>query len=292
MTNILVTGSNGQLGNEIRILSKNFSNFNFYFTDVDELDITDLAAIENFMKQNPTHYIINCAAYTAVDKAEEDSAKAALINQLAVHNLAVTAQNFDSKLIQISTDYVFDGRNYRPYKETDQTNPQSVYGFSKAAGEKNIAEEMSSDYMIIRTSWLYSSFGNNFVKTMRKLGKERDELNIIFDQIGTPTYARDLAHAILTIINKVENKTSNFISGIYHYSNEGVASWYDFAKEIMQISQINCKINPIETKDYPTPAKRPFYSVLNKAKIKKNYDIEIPYWKDSLKLCIELLKSE
>lgn len=288
---ILVTGSNGQLGNELRKLAEQYSFFDFIFTDVAELDITNLQAIKQLFREENPDYLINCAAYTAVDKAESDSAKATLINQVAALNLAQACVEFDTKLIHISTDYVFDGTNHKPYKETDKLNPQSVYGFTKASGEKSILDEMTSGYIIIRTSWLYSTFGNNFVKTMIKLGKERDSLNVIFDQAGTPTYAGDLASGIMQIIDKIEKKEVKFVSGIYHYSNEGITSWYDFATEIMQLANIDCKILPIEAKDYPTPAKRPFYSVLNKSKIKNTFSIEIPHWKESLKKCISKLNS-
>lgn len=292
MPNILITGSKGQLGSELQALvnssvtSSHNPLYTFYFTDKTELDISDPNAIEDFCSQNNIEIIINCAAYTAVDKAEEDEVNADVINHLAVKYLAETAKERGIKLIHISTDYVFDGKNYKPYNEDDATNPQSVYGKTKLLGEEVIKTVNPKGAMIIRTSWVYSTFGNNFVKTMLKLGKERDEIAVIFDQIGTPTYARDLAKAILQIIPKIENNKVE----IYNYSNEGVCSWYDFAKAIFEISNIDCKINPIETKEYPTPAKRPHYTLLNKSKIKQTYDLAIPYWKEALKGCLNHTK--
>jgi dTDP-4-dehydrorhamnose reductase len=284
MTNILITGSNGQLGSELRELSKNH-NANFFFTDKESLDITDNEMITHFVEKNAIDIIINTAAYTAVDKAEEDIENADKTNHLSVKYLANTAKEKDIKLIHISTDYVFDGKNYKPYNENDKTNPNSIYGRTKLAGEQAMLEINPKNSIIIRTSWVYSSFGTNFVKTMLRLGKERDSLGVIFDQIGTPTYARDLAKAVLEILPNVHNNQVE----IYHYSNEGVLSWYDFAKEIMRMAKIDCTINPIETKEYPTPATRPHYSLLNKAKIKKEFDMTIPYWKDSLDNCLKIL---
>lgn len=282
MHNILVTGSNGQLGSEIRELSVEYQDY-FYFTDRNELDITNKDAVDDFCIQNSIDVIINCAAYTAVDKAEEDEANADKINHLAVKYLAEISKEKNIKLIHISTDYVFNGKNYMPYVEDDTVNPNGIYGRSKLDGEKAMQEINPENSIIIRTSWVYSSFGANFVKTMLRLGKERESLGVIFDQVGTPTYARDLAKTILDILPKIENKEVV----IYHYSNEGVLSWYDFAKEIMKMAKIECQINPIETKEYPTPATRPHYSLLNKSKIKKEYNIAIPYWKDSLDQCLK-----
>jgi len=279
MPKVLVTGSKGQLGSELRDL---VSDENFYFTDRDTLDIADKEAVENFCKEHSINTIINCAAYTAVDKAEEDVVNADRINHLAVKYLAEVAKENDIKLVHVSTDYVFDGENFRPYVESDVTNPNGVYGSTKLAGEEALQTVNPHNAIIIRTSWVYSSFGANFVKTMLRLGKERDALGVIFDQVGTPTYARDLALAILDILPKIKSDTVE----IYNYSNEGVLSWYDFAKEIMKMAKIECKVNPIETKAYPTPAKRPHYSLLNKAKIKETFNIEIPYWKDSLDQCL------
>ena len=283
--NILVTGANGQLGSEIKYLSK-FHNINFTFTDIEELDITSMDEIEGFFSSQEFGYIINCAAYTAVDKAEEEKEEADLANHIAVKNLAVMSSKLNAKLIHISTDFVFDGSSSIPFTEEDKTNPLSVYGKTKLAGEKAVLKH-GSEVIIIRTSWLYSSFGNNFVKTMIGLTKKRDSIGIVFDQLGTPTYARDLAEAVLNIIN-----SQDFLTGVYHYSNEGVASWYDFTKAIVEIAGIKCSIDPIETYQYPTPAKRPAYSILNKAKIKKVYNMEIPYWKTYLEKCINILKQK
>ena len=280
--NILVTGANGQLGSELRQTSGDFPNFRFFFTDIDELDITNPDAVYDFFEKNEIQTVINCAAYTAVDKAESDEPTAMLINAAAVEYLANACTKTDATLIHISTDYVYDGCACKPYNEDHCTAPASVYGRSKLAGEKAALTVPKS--VVIRTSWLYSTFGVNFVKTMLRLGKERETLNVVFDQTGTPTYAADLAQAIMTIA--VQAEQNNLISGIFHYSNEGVCSWYDFACEIMQQAGLKCVIRPIETKDYPTPAPRPHYSVLNKARIKAAYGLEIPHWKDSLKRCL------
>lgn len=290
MTKILVTGSNGQLGNEIRVLAKNY-DFQFTFTDINELDITDINAIDALFQKNGFNYVINCAAYTNVNNAESDEDVALLINAQAPANLAKIAKKHNAKFIHISTDYVFDGNNHQPYTEDDAVCPQSAYGRTKLEGER-LAFSENDGTIIIRTAWLYSSFGNNFVKTMMKFGTEKDSLNVVFDQIGTPTYAADLAKAILTIIEKIEKKEKKFIAGIYHFTNEGVCSWFDFTKEIHAIANISCKVIPIETKDFPSPAKRPFYSVLNKRKIKETYDIEIPYWKESLAICIQKIQQQ
>ncbi len=284
MLNVLVTGSNGQVGSELQSLSPAYE-YNFYFTDRDSLDITDKTAIKEFVKNNAINTIINAAAYTAVDKAEEDSQNADKVNHLATKYLAEIAKESAVKLIHISTDYVFDGKNYKPYNEDDVTNPNGVYGATKLAGEQAMQAIRPKNSLIIRTSWVYSSYGANFVKTMLRLGKERDSLGVIFDQVGTPTYARDLAKTILDILPDIENEKVE----IYNYSNEGVLSWFDFAKEIMRMAKIECEINPIETKEYPTPATRPHYSLLNKAKIKKDFNITIPYWKDSLDNCLKVL---
>ena len=282
--NILVTGSNGQLGSEIKELSSNYF-YNFFFTDRNSIDITSKDSIRSFCQTNNINVIINCAAYTAVDKAELDELNADLVNRKAVKKLALVSSELNIKLIHISTDYVFDGKNFKPYCEEFQTNPQGVYGKTKLDGENEMRDINPKNSIIIRTSWVYSSFGNNFVKTMLRLGKEKKELGVIFDQVGTPTYARDLALTILDIIPQINNDKVE----IYNYSNEGVLSWYDFAKEIMKMAKLNCKINPIETFEYPTPAKRPHYSLLNKSKIKSTFNIEIPYWKDSLDECLKLM---
>ena len=282
--NILVTGSNGQLGSEIKELSSNY-NYNFFFTTRDDIDITSKDSIKEFCQTNSINVIINCAAYTAVDKAQSDIENADLVNRKAVKKLSIIAKELNIKLIHISTDYVFDGKNFKPYVEEFQTNPQSVYGKTKLDGENEIRDINPLNSIIIRTSWVYSYYGNNFVKTMLRLGKEKEELGVIFDQIGTPTYAKDLAKTILDIIPQIENSKVE----IYNYSNEGVLSWYDFAKEIMKMAKLNCKINPIETYQYPTPAKRPHFSLLNKNKIKSTFNIEIPYWKDGLDDCLRRL---
>ena len=281
--NILVTGSNGQLGNELRALAPVYPNYKFIFTDIAELDITNEPDAEMFVNEEKPSVIINCAAYTAVDKAEQEDNLAFLINATAVGILSRVASKYGVLLIHISTDYVFDGKGHKPYQEDDPTNPVSLYAKSKHAGEQQV-QSYATKAIIIRTSWLYSEFGHNFVKTIMQYGKERGQLNIVFDQIGTPTYARDLAKAILNIL-KIQSVSDSV--EIYNYSNEGVASWYDFAKAIIEFSGINCKINPIETKDYPLPAARPFYSVFNKSKIKNRFHLEIPFWRDSLMECIE-----
>jgi dTDP-4-dehydrorhamnose reductase len=284
MFNILVTGSNGQVGSEIRALHADYP-YNFFFTDRSALDITDATAVEKFIEANNINTIINCAAYTAVDKAESDEANADAINHLAVKNFALTCKEKNIKLIHISTDYVFDGKNYKPYTEEDTTNPEGIYGKTKLDGEKALLHVSPANSLIIRTSWVYSSFGANFVKTMLRLGREKEHLGVIYDQVGTPTYARDLARAILDILPNIKNEKTE----IYNYSNEGVLSWYDFAKEIMRMAKLECKVNPIETKEYPTPATRPHYSLLNKSKIKQEFGITIPYWKDSLDECLKTL---
>lgn len=283
--NILVTGSNGQLGNEIRVSSATFRVFNYIFTDVAELDICNKTALESFVVENEVDAIINCAAYTAVDKAEDDVELCYKINRDAVRNIAEVALAHKLKVIHVSTDYVFDGTSHFPLTEDMPTAALGVYGKSKLAGENELMA-ICPDSVIIRTSWLYSSFGGNFVKTMIKLGTDRDALNVIFDQVGTPTYAADLAEAILNVLS-----AEKFVSGIYHYSNEGVCSWYDFTKKIHKLAGVNCHVKPIETKDYPTRTPRPHYSVLNKSKIKTTYGIEIPYWEDSLERCIRILAS-
>lgn len=282
--NILVTGSNGQLGSEINELHKSYP-YSFIFTDKNELDIIDAQKIEQICKENSITHIVNCAAYTAVDKAESDTKLADDINHKAVENLARVSKKLDIVLVHISTDYVFDGTNYKPYTEDDEVNPQSVYGKTKLKGEEALLCVSPKNSIIIRTSWVYSFYGNNFVKTMLKLGREREELGVIYDQVGSPTYAKDLAKHILDIIPNINNENTQ----IFNYSNEGVLSWYDFAKEIMKMAKLECKINPIETKEYPTPAPRPHFGLLNKSKIKSAFGIEIPYWKDGLDDCLRRL---
>ena len=328
MTNVLVTGANGQLGSEICDLvgglgeaalgcaplgapddvdessgeaeathpeaalgcaplgAPDSGDNIFHFTNSSTLDITDFSKVKEFIETHNINAIINCAAYTAVDKAEDDEVNADKINHLAVKNLATIAKEKNIKLIHISTDYVFDGKNYKPYREDDTTNPNGIYGATKLAGENAMIGINPSNSIIIRTSWVYSSFGANFVKTMLRLGKERDSLGVIFDQVGTPTYARDLARAILEILPQLVGGAPSDVQ-IYNYSNEGVCSWYDFAKEIMRMAKIECRVNPIETKEYPTPATRPHYSLLNKLKIKEEFGITISYYKDSLDECLQ-----
>lgn len=284
---VLVTGSNGQLGSEIKAVSLNYPTLDFTFSDVDELDIADEKAVNHTINALKPGFVINCAAYTAVDKAENEAEIAIKLNSIAPGILANTCKNNGSKLIHISTDYVFDGESQTPYNELSQVNPTSKYGISKLNGEKVVLSTGIS--MVIRTSWLYSSFGNNFVKTIIRNGKIKHELRVVSDQVGCPTYARDLADTILKIILKGHN---GFIPEIFHYSNEGTCSWYDFACEIIKLSSIDCKVTPIETKDYPLPAKRPQYSVFNKNKIQKCYNIDIPKWNASLSNCISILKNE
>ncbi len=283
--NILVTGSKGQLGSELKVLSNTYEKYSFTFVDIEELDITNKNAVIEFFRDNNFDYCINSAAYTAVDKAEEDKLKADKVNAVGPSNLAEASNIYGTTLIHVSTDFVFDGNKNIQYTEVDKPNPINVYGASKLRGELLI-KEVIYEYFILRTSWLYSTFGNNFVKTMQRLGREKDSLGIIVDQIGTPTYARDLAKAILTIVS---TKSNNY--GTYHYSNEGVASWYDFAKAIFDYSNIKVELNPISTSQYPTPAKRPSFSVMDKSKIKENINISIPHWTDSLKECIAVIKS-
>ena len=281
--NVLITGANGQLGNEMRVLSGQHPEHNYYFTDVQELDITHAEAIRAFLDEHPVDIIVNCAAYTAVDRAEDNVALCDLLNRTAPGLLAEAAERVGAALIQISTDYVFDGTAHTPYGEDRPTCPNSVYGRTKLGGEQE-AQARCSHVMIIRTAWLYSSFGNNYVKTMLRLGREKEELGVIFDQVGTPTYARDLAAAIYTAISK------GVPTGIYHFSNEGVCSWYDFTKAIHRLAGITtCHVRPLHTEEYPTRATRPHYSVLDKTRIKQTLGIEIPYWTDSLRDCLTLM---
>jgi len=281
---ILITGCNGQLGNEMQLLEKENPQHTYFNTDVAELDITDQTAVERFVGEHEIDGIVNCAAYTAVDKAEANEALCQKLNAEAPAYLAHAIGQRGGWMIQISTDYVFDGTKHTPYTEDDDTCPNSVYGRTKLVGELNV-QKLCERSMIIRTAWLYSTFGNNFVKTMIRLGREKPELGVIFDQIGTPTYARDLAVAIMTAVNE------GIVPGIYHFSNEGVISWYDFTKAIHRIAGIkDCKVRPLHTSEYPTPANRPHYSVLDKTRIKTVYGIEIPYWEESLEECVGKLK--
>ena len=278
MNNILVTGGQGQLGSELRKITPNYPDYNFFFTDVKQLDITNHTAVKEFIEINNINVIINCAAYTAVDKAEYEPELADAINHLAAENFAKIAKQNKIKLIHISTDYVFDGKNYKPYVETDTPSPRSVYGQTKLDGELAMQHINPENSIIIRTSWVYSKLGNNFVKTMLRLAETRNEISVVADQIGSPTNAGDLAKAILTILPKIKNETVE----VFHYSNEGVCSWYDFAKAIFEIKKIDVILNPIESIQFPTPAKRPYYSMLNKKKIKEKYSLFIPYWRESL----------
>lgn len=285
MKNILITGANGQLGNEMRVVSAEQEQLTYHFTDVAELDICDIETIERYVVDHAIDCIVNCAAYTNVNKAEEDTELCDKLNHLAPANLARVAAKHQIGLIHVSTDYVFNGEHYVPYKEDEPTCPNSVYGATKLAGEQAILS-IHPEAVVIRTAWLYSTFGNNFVKTMLRLGSEREELGVVFDQIGTPTYARDLARTIQHIMVK------GIVPGIYHYSNEGVCSWYDFTKMIFALGGITtCQLKPLHTDEYPTPAARPHYSVLDKTKIKQTYGIDVPYWVDSLRECISSVVS-
>lgn len=282
--NILITGANGQLGNEMRVLSKENGQHAYFFTDVQELDICDEQAVHGFVKDNRIDVIVNCAAYTAVDKAEDNQELCDKLNHVAPGYLAAAAEACGAALIQVSTDYVFDGTGHIPYTEEAATCPNSVYGFTKLAGEQAVMKHCSRA-MIIRTAWLYSIYGNNFVKTMLRLGRERETLGVVFDQIGTPTYANDLARAIFAAVNR------GIVPGIYHFSNEGVCSWYDFTLAIHRLAGIKtCKVSPLHTDEFPAKVPRPHYSVLDKTKIKKTFGIDIPHWEESLAVCMKNLE--
>ena len=284
MTRILITGANGQLGNEMRLLAREHSEYDYLFTDVAELDICDEQAVADYVRRHEVDVIVNCAAYTAVDKAEDNEELCDRLNRLATGYLAKAVAARGGKLVQISTDYVFDGTAHVPYTEDCPTCPDSVYGRTKLGGERE-AFAHCPDTMVIRTAWLYSTFGNNYVKTMLRLGRERETLGVIFDQVGTPTYARDLAAVIFAAIGK------GIVPGVYHFSNEGVCSWYDFTKAIHRLAGITtCRVSPLHTDEYPTRATRPHYSVLDKTKIKQTYGVEVPYWTDSLEECLRRLE--
>lgn len=287
---ILITGAAGQVGNEFRFLATTHTQFDFIFTDVEQLDITNFTETLAFFEQHNPQYTVNCAAYTAVDKAESDVPLATKINVNGARNLARAAQTIGATLVHLSTDYVYHNSQNTPFKEGDKTSPKGVYAKTKLKGDL-AALKFCDQALILRTSWVYGSFGNNFVKTMLRLGKEREQLNVVFDQIGTPTYARDLAQAILDVIQKVENQEidAKILRGVFHYSNEGVTSWYDFTKAIFDIRGIACKVNPIESVQYPTPAARPPFSVLNKAKFRTTFGLNIPHWHDSLIACLNEL---
>ena len=285
MYSILITGANGQLGSEFRKIAPPIQACRFTFTDIDEMDICDHKAISAYFSAHSFDCIINCAGYTAVERAETEREKAMKVNARAVQNLAIAAGEQNALLVHISTDYVFDGHSFRPYLETDKENPISWYGVTKLEGERQLLMH-AGKALIIRTSWLYSSFGNNFLKTILQKARQQKELRVVCDQIGTPTYAADLAGAILDLLPLFQVQEKR----IYHFTNEGVCSWYDFAKEIIEMAGLNCHIVPIPASEFPTAARRPFYSVLDKGKIKRDFGIEIPYWKESLGKCIGLLK--
>ncbi|MBP3774940.1 MAG: dTDP-4-dehydrorhamnose reductase [Bacteroidaceae bacterium] len=284
--NILITGSNGQLGTELRLLAQQHPEHRYVFTDIQELDITHEAAVQALVEQEQVDCIINCAAYTAVDKAESDPALCTLLNATAPALLAAAMEQRGGIMLHISTDYVFDGTAHVPYTEDAPTHPQSTYGRTKLMGEEAVRQACRRS-IILRTAWLYSPWGNNFVKTMMRLGRERDALGVVFDQVGTPTYAADLAQAILTILGQ------DIVPGTYHFTNEGVTSWYDFALAIHRLSGITtCHVRPLHTADYPTPAQRPHYSVLDKTKVKDTYHLAIPHWEESLRQCIRRLQEQ
>lgn len=285
MKNILITGANGQLGNEIRSLESKYPQLNCVYSDLPEVDITDIESLALFVHKHSPDLIINCAAYTAVDKAESETELAEKVNVLGPRNLVVVSKEVNAKFVHISTDFVFDGKHHLPYQETDEPSPVSMYGKTKLDGERAVLE-VNENAIIFRTSWLYSVYGNNFVKTMIRLGTEREQLSVIFDQIGSPTWAHDLADVIL---HTIASDGYTQAQGIFHYSNEGVASWYDFAVEIMESSRIECEVLPISTSQYPTPAARPHYSVMDKTKVKKTFNISIAHWKKSLRKCLEQL---
>lgn len=282
--NILVTGSRGQLGSELQAQQAALGAHQFLFTDLPELDITDFDAVLAFCRDQGIGAIVSCAAYTAVDRAESEVDTAFRVNRDGAAVLANAAKACNALLLHVSTDYIFDGNSCRPYREEDAAMPSGVYGQSKWEGEEAI-RRIAPSYMIIRTSWLYSSYGQNFVKTMLRLGRERESIGVVFDQVGTPTYAADLASAILLILGRFE--PGRRYGETWHYSNEGVCSWYDFAREIMMVASLPCKVMPIESSDYPTPAMRPHFSVLNKRKIKDAWGLEIPHWQDSLMRMLE-----
>ena len=285
---IIVTGANGQLGKEVRVLAATYTAFDFLFVSKEDLPIHHFEMVRNYFEAAKPAFCINCAAYTIVDKAENEKDLALLINAESVGVLAAVCKMYNTKFIHISTDYVFDGNASAPYKESDSTSPVNFYGATKLKGEA-LCLENNPDAIVIRTSWVYSEFGNNFVKTMMRLMREKENLNVVSDQVGSPTYAADLANAILKIAQSSQLKTDSWKPGIYHYSNEGVISWYDFAVAIKELTGSKCTVNAIPTTAYPTPAKRPAWSVFDKEKIKSTYKIDIPHWKDSLILCIARL---
>ena len=278
--NLLITGANGQLGSSLQKIQPMYPGYAFFFTDVDTLDICDKQQIVEFVQSNRIGYIFNCAAYTAVDKAEDDSERCMRINRDAIRYIGEVAQAEGIKVIHISTDYVFDGKETRPYREDDPTHPVSVYGRSKLEGEIAL-QQICPDAVVIRTAWLYSEYGANFVKTMLRLGKEREEIQVVCDQTGSPTYAEDLALAMMSVVEHPQ-----YLPGIYHFTGEGICSWYDFAVKIMELAGLNCQVHPIQTHEYPTRAIRPAFSVLDKGKITTTFDLQIPHWEESLKKCL------
>ncbi len=282
---ILVTGCNGQVGSELELLAESH-DAEFIFTDSSKLNITQQPSVNSFFEEHKFDYCINCAAYTAVDKAEEEENDARYVNINGVRHLAEACNANDATLLHISSDYVYHNNINRPLKETDPTTPQGVYATTKLQGDF-AAMSYNPKTIILRTSWIYSSFGRNFIKTMTRLGKQKEQLNVVYDQVGTPTYARDIAQTLLAIISQCEKGEAHY--GVFNYSNEGVTSWYDMAKEIFRYKKLDCRLNAILTKDYPTPAVRPHYSVLDKSKIKQNYKLDIPHWRDSLHDCLNLL---
>jgi len=288
MAHILISGANGQLGNELRTVAKNYYGYDFVFTDLDTLDISNPEQTSEYISKSKPDWIINCAAYNLVDKAESEPEAALLINGTAVKNITEVIRGTECKLIHISTDYVYEGNANTPYTEGTPASPLSAYGRSKLAGEKHAL--MHSGSMIIRTSWLYSSFGNNFVKTILRHAKEKESLRVVFDQTGTPTYAADLAATIMNIVSGVIRNQFVLNSGIYNYSNEGVCSWFDFATEIVRLAGLSCKVNPVLTKEYQQAASRPVYSVMDKTRIRESYNLDIPHWRESLEKCMKLLK--
>jgi len=289
MAIILITGAKGQLGNELKVVSQKYYGYDFIFTDIDTLDITDAIKTANYIRTARPDWIINCAAYTQVDKAESDYQTALLVNGIAVKNISDSIKDSTCRFIHISSDYVYDGNSNTPYSESSQPNPLSAYGRSKLEGEK--AALLHPGSMIIRTSWLYSSFGSNFVKTIIRLGNEKESVRVVSDQTGSPTYARDLAEAIMLIISGVIRNQIAFNAGTYNYSDEGLCSWYDFAVAIVEEAGLNCLVMPISSNDYPAVTKRPVYSVMNKSKIRENYNLVIPHWRTSLKKCIKIMNN-
>ena len=285
---ILITGAYGQLGSELALSASGMDSYEVIPTDYDVLDITDRDAVLGYIGKSKPDFVINCAAYTAVDLAEKETGRARLLNASGPAFLAESCRDSGASLIHISTDYVFSGNAWQPYVESSPTDPRSIYGLTKLEGEERVLSILPAA-MIVRTSWLYSPFGHNFVRTMLRLGKERGELRVVCDQIGTPTYGKDLAQALLHIVRLSGNGREDWKPGIYHFSNEGVCSWYDFARAIFDLAGINCHVEPVETWEYPTAAQRPLYSVMNKRKIKTEFHLKIPYWKDSLQDCIKRL---